>query len=247
MNPGGWVEVRRADTPRSILAGPSAGAEVNERTVVVCQPTSAALVLGSTQDAVDFSASRCAAAGLDVVRRRSGGGAVVVRPGAQIWIDLFIPRGDPLFDDDVVASFGWVGMAWAEALFAALAALGALGDETAACAGGDDGSRLAVAGVAAGATAWSGILCFAGLGAGEVTLDGRKVVGISQRRARPGAWFHSMALLEFCPGELVSLLERPEPDRLEAAACLEASAAAVPSGVPADALVDGVLSRLPTA
>ena len=35
-------------------------------------------------------------------------------------------------------------------------------------------------------TPWSKVLCYAGLGAGEVTVAGRKVVGMSQRRERLG-------------------------------------------------------------
>ena len=33
---------------------------------------------------------------------------------------------------------------------------------------------------------WSALVCFAGLGPGEVTLDGQKLVGLSQRRTRDG-------------------------------------------------------------
>jgi len=232
MIQGGWAEIELVGAPRSILAGPSGGA-VTERTVVVCRPTSAALVLGSTQDAADFNGERCAAAGLDVVRRRSGGGAVLLRRGAQIWIDLFVPRGDPLFDDDVLASFSWVGATWA----AALADLGV-----------SVNSRLEVTSGRAQTTAWSRTLCFGGLGAGEVTLDDRKVVGISQRRARLGSWFHSMALLDFDPGEICSLLERSDAERAEAADWLKTVAGAVPTGrAAAETLVAGVLSRLPAA
>jgi lipoate-protein ligase A len=39
-----------------------------------------------------------------------------------------------------------------------------------------------------------------------VSVDGRKVVGISQRRTREGAWFQCAALLEWRPRELVDLL-----------------------------------------
>ena len=54
--------------------------------------------------------------------------------------------------------------------------------------------------------AWSEAVCFAGRGPGEVSVDGRKVVGISQRRTREGAWFQCAALLEWRPRELVDLL-----------------------------------------
>ena len=77
-------------------------------------------MLGSTQreDVVDRAA--LAAAGVDLVRRRSGGGAVLVEPERTVWIDVDVPVGDPLWSADVGRSFGWLGRTWA-------AALGALG------------------------------------------------------------------------------------------------------------------------
>ena len=58
-----------------------------------------AIVLGSAQrnDVVDEA--RAEQAGIDVVRRRSGGGAVLLRPAEQIWIDFLIPAGDRLWHD----------------------------------------------------------------------------------------------------------------------------------------------------
>ena len=190
--------------------------DLHHRIVATCHVAGATLVLGSTQEAADFDPARCAAAGLDILRRRSGGGAVLLRPGAQVWIDVFVPRGDPRFVDDVLASFGFLGEAWRAAVASVM-----------------DGGRSTLAVVASGAavaTRWSPTLCFAGLGAGEVTVDGRKVVGISQRRDRSGAWFHSMAMLEFDPSELPGLLRLREAEKLEAARSLAATATAVPGG-----------------
>ena len=75
--------------------------EPAERAVWVCEASGPALVLGSAQpeDGVDRAA--CAAAGVDVVRRRSGGGAVLVVPGEVLWVDLVLPVGDALWQDDV--------------------------------------------------------------------------------------------------------------------------------------------------
>ena len=53
---------------------------------------------------------------------------------------------------------------------------------------------------------WSRLVCFAGLGPGEVTVDGRKVVGISQRRTRAGARFQCAALRRWDPGALAALV-----------------------------------------
>ena len=40
--------------------------------------------------------------GVAVVRRRSGGGAVLLDPGGVVWVDVVVPRHDPRWDDDVV-------------------------------------------------------------------------------------------------------------------------------------------------
>lgn len=141
------------------------------RSVSVVEVATPALVLGSTQSLDDVDASMATDLGVDVVRRRSGGGAVLLDPGGAWWVDVEIGREDPLWTDDVGRSALWLGRAWAEALTAV-------------------GVRDAV--VHEGpmrTTPLSAVVCFAGLAAGEVTVDGAKVVGISQRRTRAGARF----------------------------------------------------------
>ena len=161
-----------------------------QRAVWVCDATAAALVLGSAQPDRDVDREACAAAGVEVVRRHSGGGAVLVVPGEVLWVDLVLPAGDPLWHDDVGSAVHWVGDAWA-------AALRDLGVTAAVHRGG-----LVRA-------PWSPQVCFAGLGPGEVTVDGRKVVGISQRRTRVAARFQCAALLRWEPGAIVRLLALP--------------------------------------
>lgn len=176
-----------------------------------------AVVLGSAQQESVADEESCRRLGASVVRRRSGGGALLVEPGAQVWVDLFLPAGDRLLEHDVTASFGFLGRAWA----AALAALGS--------------ARLSVAGAgppASGArlpppARWSRLLCFGSLGAGEVTSRGRKVVGLSQRRERSGAWFHSMAVLRDTSGTLVECLALDAAARREALAHLREFSGAV--------------------
>lgn len=143
-------------------------------------------MLGSAQREAVADLDACAAAGVTVVRRRSGGGAVLVGPGEQVWLDVFVPVGDPLFQADVSRSAWWLGELWAAALR-------------------DAGLPEAV--VHRGplvAGAHGRLACFAGLGPGEVTLEGRKLVGISQRRDRTGAWLFSMACRPI-PDEAVAL------------------------------------------
>jgi lipoate-protein ligase A len=141
------------------------------RTVWVFTPERPAVVLGSTQplDVVDREAVD--ALGAEVVRRRSGGGAVWLEPGGTSWVDVLLPKDDPLWDDDVGRAVHWLGSAWATAVGPA--------------------ATVHTGGMVC--TALSGRACFAGLGPGEVTVDGRKVVGISQRRTREGARFQCVA------------------------------------------------------
>lgn len=199
-----------------------------ERSVVICSPDEPALVLGSTQDDAVVDRSGLSRLGAAVVRRRSGGGAVFVEPDSQVWLDCFLPALDPLLEHDVSRSFAWLGHVFA----------GALADVL-----GPDGGEIAVNGPRLVPSAWSRLACFAGLGAGEVTLSGRKVVGISQRRTRSGAWFHCVAPLRQTNAQLVACLRLSENDRAAAAAYLATTTTVVDAT--AGALVGALVSRLP--
>ena len=183
------------------------------RSVWVMGATSAAVALGSAQrpDAVD--PGRAEAAGFDVVRRHSGGGAVLLEPGHMLWLDVLLPAGDRYWQDDVGRSFGWLGEVWAEALDAV-------------------GIAAAVHAGAPVRTDWSSRVCFAGLGPGEVTIGGRKAVGISQRRTRAGARFQCLALAEWDPAPLLSVLALDQDERGEGSDAL----AEVATGVGQDRL-----------
>jgi lipoate---protein ligase len=149
-----------------------------------------AIVLGSTQDSDVVDAEQAARNGVDVVRRSSGGGAVIVAPAAQVWLDVWIPRDDPLWDDDVIHSSWWLGETWVRAL----EQLGA--------------PELTVHRGRATHSDWSDVVCFAGVGPGEVRTGAAKVVGMAQRRTRHGARLHSMAVLEWKPACVLALLSR---------------------------------------
>jgi hypothetical protein len=103
-------------------------------------------------------------------------------------MDFWVPRGDPLWDDDVVLSTRWLGKLWVRAL-------GLLGVE-----------GLQVHEGRSVETEWSGSVCFAGLGPGEVSVAGAKLVGICQRRTRAGARFFTMSTLSWDPSVVVRLL-----------------------------------------
>jgi lipoate-protein ligase A len=156
------------------------------REVRVLETTAATLVLGSTQAMVQRD-------DIDVVRRRSGGGAVLVEPGGVVWIDVVVPRGDELWDDDVGRAFWWLGDVWVAAL-------------------GLDGAQVHRGPLVT--TPLSPLVCFAGLGPGEVTVGGRKAVGIAQRRTREGALFQCAVPLAWNGERLAELLglERVDAD-----------------------------------
>ncbi len=90
-------------------------------------------------------------------------------------------------------------------------------------------------------TPWSSLVCFAGLGPGEVTVDGRKLVGISQRRTRAGARFQCAVYSRHDSAVLPALLRLSPPERAECAAAL-ALVATVPS---ASDLLSRFLAALP--
>jgi lipoate-protein ligase A len=169
------------------------------RLVRVLELTRPAVILGSSQPEATVDAARAEAAGVDVVRRPSGGGAVLVVPGEALWADVFLPAGDPLWSDDVGVAFHWLGRAWADALTQVGVPVRAY-----------EGPMRH--------TPWSKLVCFAGLGPGEVlhVPSGRKVVGLSQRRTRAHARFQCCVMLRWDPAALVALLAGPHPEEASA-------------------------------
>jgi len=161
-------------------------------------PTDSALVLGSTQPAETIDADAVASAGLWLVRRLSGGGAVAVVPAEMLWVDVVSSPDAPGWTDDVDAAAREVGQRFVEALV-------------------DLGVPRARLGVHRGAPvrrAAGRIVCFAGLGSGEVTLDGQKLVGLSQRRGRWGARVQCLVHVRFDPDRWWPAIrwgEVPEP------------------------------------
>ena len=168
------------------------------RLVRRCDVDHPALALGSAQRADHVDRRVADALGLDVVKRRSGGGAVLMLPGEMVWVDVVIPAGDTRWRDDVGAAMWWVGEVWAEAL----ASFGVAGTV-------HTGPLVR--------TPWSRQVCFSGVGPGEVIdPSGAKLVGIAARRTRRLARFQTMCHLVWRP-ELVSALvagPRPAPAEL---------------------------------
>lgn len=178
----------------------------------VVRPT---LVLGSTQPVELVEPVAVRAGGVDLVRRRGGGGAVYLQPGGQLWMDAWIPRNDPLWTPDVSLAAEWVGAWWGEAL----GEFGLAGFEihTGRSVPGELGD----------------LVCFAGHGPGELFLSGRKIVGLSQWRAREGTLFSSCAYVGWDPVPLLELLDLAVRVRTELASDLRAVAVGLSELAPA--------------
>jgi lipoate-protein ligase A len=215
----GWVVDTRQGSAEDHHA--RAVPETPERAVWVHNVDAPALVLGSAQQRELVDRRLADLVGVRVVKRRSGGGAVLVVPGEVAWLDVLLPVADPLWEDDVSLSGLWLGQVWQ----AALDDLGLVGSlvHTGALACGSLGR----------------LVCFGAVGPGEVTLDDRKVVGISQRRNRQGARFQCAVYRRWQPDLLARLLRLPN----DAAASL----ADVATGTDAspDEVVDAFLAQLP--
>jgi lipoate---protein ligase len=210
--PADWRVEEREGSAATLNAGwPRVLEDPSGRAVAVCRVNAPAVVLGSTQSTAVIDAARAAAQGITVARRRSGGGAVLVTPDDPVWIDLWVPVGDRLWNPDVGRAFDWLGDAW-------VTALGRSGVADLVVHRGGTVAR----------SRWSRLVCFGGVGTGEVvTGDGRKVVGLAQRRSRGGAWFQGACVLHWQPARLVGLLALPESERVAAEAGLEAAVAGV--------------------
>lgn len=184
-----------------------------------------AVVLGSTQKPEIVDEARAAAAGVDVVRRRSGGGAVWLEPGHVTWVDVLVPNGDLWWEDDVGRAALWLGRMW-------VAALGDLGLTDVVV---HDGAMVR--------TDWSDLICFAGVAPGEVLRGGAKMVGISQRRTRAGARFQCAVLHRWDPLPLIDLVAPSPGDRRPMSVALAGAGAGVGS-ISSAALVAALLARL---
>lgn len=177
--------------------------------VEVLRVEKSAVVLGSTQDfgIVDTEAAR--RLGFDVVRRRSGGGVVILQPGDHGWLDVTVPRGHQLWNDDVGRATWWIGDVWCEILGEVLgAALHAV----------DRGGSWTVHRGTLQASAAERSVCFASVGPGEVLRDDagvvRKVVGVSQRRTKDAARFQCTLFRAIDVELYAQLLREPLPASL---------------------------------
>lgn len=143
----------------------------------VLRPSAPALVMGSAQSETDFDLDALARDRIALAPRRSGGGAVFIEPAGTVWVDVLAPRGSRYWSDDLGDTFLRVGERWQ-------AALRQRGVDSEIVRESPDRSPQAR------------LACWAGVGWGEVTVDGAKIVGLSMRRTRWGARIQGMAVID---------------------------------------------------
>lgn len=151
------------------------------------------LSLGRNQPLADVDLGACRAAGVDVVRRPTGGRGILHIDELTYCVTL--PQADPLADGGVLESYRRLS----EGL---LAGLGRLGVEAIQVIGEQD--------LAADLTA----ICFDTPSNYEVTVGGRKLVGSAQWRARGGVLQHGSLPLHGDITRIVSCLTFSDSERV---------------------------------
>ena len=163
-------------------------------TMLIVRPSEPTVVLGGSQSLNVIGEGQLSDFALR--RRRGGGGLVLLQPD-DVWIDWWIPATDGRWSSDVHVTSRRVGEWWRSVLAPRI-----------------DREVVVHEGSLAGRPAWR-VACFAGRGPGEIFVDGRKVVGVSQWRVREGAFVSTVCTLNlprpysiFCttfPTDLVTL------------------------------------------
>lgn len=169
------LSVRRGNTleeKKVIIDHLNAG--ITQPQLLLWQYDSPAIIMGCSQRPDEGQKQRAKQAGLPIMRRGSGGGAVLAGPW-MLSMTLFIPTEHPVAALNLIELFHWLEPFWLKALI----------DSGVPCKGVDktmiDKSKVISK---RNDVEWA---CYASLSHGEVvSLDGRKLLGVAQIRKRKG-------------------------------------------------------------
>ncbi len=144
---------------------------LEEAAMFVARASRATLVLGGSQSPDVVDATKLGSTSLR--RRRGGGGLVLLRPD-DLWIDWWIPQHDARWSRDVHVSSIQAGTWWASVLRGVTSGTVTVHERGLE---GEEAFR---------------VVCFAGRGPGEVFVDDRKTVGLTQWRVREGVFLSTV-------------------------------------------------------
>lgn len=173
--------------------------------LVRCIPDSMALVLGSRQSERLIYLERAAQQNIEVIRRRSGGGIVLVDPHRSLWIDIEIGADDPRYVAEPLGMMEQVGRWWLTALTSldcALPGIWQFVGQTDTDANGE-------------------LVCFAGRSHGELMVEESKLVGLSQRRTRDGARVQGQLHFVDPTDDILALIVEEAPGPLQRPAIVD--------------------------
>jgi lipoate-protein ligase A len=184
------------------------------------QPT---LIRGVFQAPEEINVAACAARGIPVVRRRSGGTGVLAGPHL-LSLDIALPPGHRLAPPDVTEAYHWLGQAW-------LTTLERLGVRTARLVSVEEvraapyrPARHLSPGTPVSDEALVRRACFGALSPYEVAVGPRKLVGLSQVRRRGGVLFQVGLPLVWEADLLAALLAHTPDEQARLARLLRARA-----------------------
>ena len=198
--------------------------EWRKPTVWVIEPKDSCLVLGKSQRGRDFlNSSYLEEQNINLTVRQSGGGSVLVSPDDMLWVDIFIPKESKFWIADIAKASIWIGRIWHDALER-------LGIE---CSLFDESFSRSEA---------SDLICFIGRAPGELFIDNRKILGISQRRSKFGTRFQCALIINWKPEHMIAAYASspiPNLDKL-------ISRAGIGSGCQKQSALNAFLSALPS-
>lgn len=150
----------------------------------------ACLSIGYFQSASEVDLAACRAAGVDWVRRPTGGRAIL--HDAELTYSLVAHEANPLVSGSITASYRKIAAGLVEGLRL-------LGLPAQAASAGPPGRPLDKTGA-----------CFDASAHYEVTVHGRKIVGSAQVRRDGALLQHGSLPLDFQPKRLLALLQFPD-------------------------------------